>query len=135
MFLRQDGGAKCYPAFMAQTDYMKYLLSRADEHPTFMPSGRIYKNSAGADVLIHLPDNYWNYVDWLAENDKETDFQYWITHTEQHPFEDWSLSQLLMYWLWLDHCNRHRYGYPTPTDTPPEGYEPYGESANDNPHS
>ncbi len=134
MFLRQDGNAKCYPAFMPQIDYMQSLQARADEHPNNKPVGRLYKNTAGTDVLIHLPQGYWNYVEWL-EARGDIDFQDWVTHTEQNPFEDCSLSQLLMYWLWLDECRRHRYGNPTPTDIPPEGYEPYGESANDNPHS
>ncbi|WP_417674818.1 hypothetical protein [Pseudodonghicola sp.] len=109
---------------------MTYLQSRVAEHPDNQPIGRIYQNSAGADVLIHLPQHYWNYVDW-SEARGDIDFQHWVTHTERHPFEDWSLSQLLMYWLWLDECRRHRYGHPTPTNTPPEGYEPYGERAND----
>ena len=80
--------------------------------------------------MIHLPQSAWDYVDWL-EVRGDIDFQSWVTHSEQHPFEDWSLSQLLMYWLWLDECRRHRNGEPTPTNVPPEGFEPYGERAND----
>ena len=95
-----------YPAWMAQTDYMHYLQSRLEEHPDNKPVGRFYKNIAGADVLIHLPQCYWDYVEW-SEARGDIDFQYWVTHTEQNPFEDWSLSQLLMYWLWLDRCRRH----------------------------
>ncbi|WP_299671312.1 hypothetical protein [uncultured Roseobacter sp.] len=109
---------------------MQYLQSRAPEHPKYNPVARVYKNSVGADVLIHLPQGYWTFVDWAEARD-EIDFQYWVIHTEQHPYEDWSLSQLLMYWLWLDQCRRHRYGHATHTNVPPEGYETYGEGAND----
>ena len=130
MILRQDGTVSCYPVVMSQVDFMRYLQSRISEHPGNKPVGRFYQNSDGGEVLIHLPQGYWNYVDW-SEARGDIDFQHWVTHTEQHPFEDWSLSQLLMYWLWLDECRRHRYGHPTPTNVPPEGYEPYGERAND----
>ena len=115
---------------MAQTDYMRDLLARSAEHPQLRPVARCYRNAAGTDVLIHLPQSYWDYVDWLEARNL-IDFQYWVTHTDQHPFEDWSLSQLLMYWLWLDECRRYRCGDETMTNLPPEGYEAHGEAAND----
>lgn len=120
----------CYPVCMSHIDFMKHLQSGTKKDPLNAPVTRFYKHAAGADSMIHLPQGYWNYVDWL-EARGDIDFTIWVTHCEENPFEDWPVSQLLMYWLWLDNCRRHRYGEATFSDTPPEGYEPYGERAND----
>ncbi|GAA6176991.1 hypothetical protein NBRC116593_29100 [Sulfitobacter pacificus] len=115
---------------MSHIEFMQYLQSQAGSDAQHKPVTRLYKNNAGTDVMIHLPQSYWDYVDW-SEARGDIDFSYWVTHTEQNPFEDWTLSRLLMYWLWLDECRRHRLGHETPTDTPPEGYEAFGERSND----
>ncbi|SIS72867.1 hypothetical protein SAMN05421759_102681 [Roseivivax lentus] len=81
-------------------------------------------------MLIHLPQNYWAYVDWL-EARGDIDFQAWVLHVEENPFEDWPMPQLLMYWLWLDETRRHRNGDPAPSAAPPEGFTRYGEPSND----
>lgn len=120
----------CYPVSMSQVDFMQYLQSNSLKDPANAPVMRLCKNHSGADVMIHLPQGYWNYVDWLEQRG-DIDFTAWVDHCEATPFEDWPISQLLMYWLWRDNCRRHRNGDPTFSDAPPDGYEPYGERAND----
>ncbi|MEP4639250.1 MAG: hypothetical protein ABJZ83_12830, partial [Yoonia sp.] len=41
--------------------------------------------------------------------------------------EDLALSETLMYWLWVDQCNRFRYGLPTHKSCPPMGYEGWAD--------
>ena len=120
----------CYPFCMSQVEFMQFLQSVKDEHPDYEPVMRLYKNTAGADVMIHLPQNSWDYVDWL-EKRGDIDFTVWVQHCEQTPFDGWPISKLLMYWLWLDGCRRHRNGLETFSDTLPEGYDAVGEPAND----
>ncbi|WP_181820821.1 MULTISPECIES: hypothetical protein [Rhodobacterales] len=115
---------------MSQQKYMAYLQSKSKDRPNDPIEMRLYKNMAKADVMIHLPRSYWDFVEWV-ELRGDISFQDWVIHCEQTPFEDWSISELLMYWLWMDQCNRHRYGLPKPNDVLPEGYEPFGEVAND----
>ncbi len=115
---------------MNHIEFMRFLNAQDNTDTRNKPVTRLYKNSQSADVMIHLPQCYWEIADWL-EARGDIDFGHWVIHCEQTPFEDWSLSQLLMYWLWLDLCRRHRYGEPAATAVPPEGYEPYGERAND----
>ncbi|QFT63783.1 hypothetical protein [Roseivivax sp. THAF30] len=109
---------------------MDHLRKMHERRPDSPPTPRTYENSAGADELIFLPASTWDYVDWL-EARGDIDFQTWVLHCEANPTAEMTLSHLLFYWLWLDQCRRHRYGLHTPTNVKPEGYEEYGESAND----
>jgi len=120
----------CYPVSMSQIEFMNYLQSVKNDHPEHTPVMRLFKNTAGADVMIHLPKNSWNYVDWLVGRG-DIDFGVWVQHCEQTPFNDWPISKLLMYWLWLDDCRRHRGGIETYSNVPPQGYDAFGDPAND----
>ena len=87
---------------------------------------RAYKNAKGIDELIYLPKGYWAYVVW-AEKNTDIDFQTWVIHCDNNPSEGFSLSHLLMYWLWEDECNRFRQGFATPNPYPPMGYEGWAD--------
>lgn len=81
---------------------------------------RNYPNSAGADELIFLPRNYWDYVDW-SEARGDMDFAAWVIHCERNPHFDTPISELLMYWLWVDECGRWLHCKPTMSKTLPRG--------------
>ncbi len=115
---------------MNHIEYMHHLRDMQARRPDSPPVARTYKNAAGADELIYLPSTTWEYVDWL-EARGDIDFAAWVLHCEANPAESFTLSHLLFYWLWRDLCGRHRKGLPTPTNVKPEGYEEYGEAAND----
>lgn len=76
---------------------------------------------SNADELITLPKSYWEYVDWL-ETRGDINFSGWVIHCEQNPHLDTPLSELLMYWLWLDECGRWMNCLPTQTTTIPSGF-------------
>ncbi|WP_395173526.1 hypothetical protein [Roseibium alexandrii] len=107
---------------MTQRDFMKHLLSGSPQSPIHQPLSRVYKNNHDIDTVIALPRGYWEYVDFL-ESRLEISFLTWVRHCDRNPFEDWSLSELLMYWLWLDQCHRFYEGLPTNKPKPPMGYE------------
>lgn len=109
---------------------MRFLRACAARDPRNRVVARCYRGLDGADRLIHLPQTSWDHVDWL-EAHGEIAFDAWVRHCEVHSCDGFTLSNLLMYWLWLDLCRRHRYGLPTPTETPPEGFETWREAAND----
>lgn len=111
---------------MSNKAYLDDLRQRSPNHPTYDIEARAYKNAKGVDELIYLPKGYWEYVAWVEAN-TEIDFAKWVVHCDQNPFEDWSLSHLLMYWLWNDECNRFRNGEPTPNPYPPMGYEGWAD--------
>ena len=118
----------CY--YMNHIEFRKYLEDQAERHPVYKLITRLYKNAYGADLMVHLPQQVWDNADWL-ETRGDIDIGAWVIHCDQTPFDDWTVSQLMLYWLWLDECRRHRYGDPTPTNMRPEGYESYGERSND----
>lgn len=111
---------------MNQSEFMHYITNRSPSGKAFQPQTRAYKNAADVDTVITLTPGYWEYVEWLEERG-DISFAVWVIHCETNPVEDWALSQTLMYWLWLDHCNRHRDGLPTPTAHPPQGYEGWAD--------
>jgi hypothetical protein len=115
---------------MNHLEFMHHLRKQEALNPAHAPTARTYPNNAGVDALIHLPESMWDYVDWL-EARGDIDFSAWVIHCEKTPCEGYTLSHLLMYWLWLDECRRHRAGLPTPNAILPAGYEAYGEAAND----
>lgn len=82
---------------------------------------RPYRNAASADVLVTLTDGYWRYVDWL-EDRGDICIADWVRHCEANPDEAMPLSELLVYWLWTDECNRWVLGEPTPGTTKPQGF-------------
>lgn len=113
-----------------QQKFMRWLRQSTTGSASYDLETRTYPNSTGADELITLHHNYWNYVDWL-EARGEISFADWVIHCEQNPSGDTPLSELLMYWLWLDECNRWLYCEPTPSQTLPAGFSfwkaTYGE--------
>ena len=114
---------------MSQIDFMAFLREIESTDPRHRTETRFYPNGQGADVMVQLPRSSWAYVDWL-EQTQGGEFGAWVIHCLNTPFEDWPLSELLMYWLWADECGRHRKGMVAPSDAPPVGYEPYGIAAN-----
>lgn len=106
--------------------YLGDLRRRSPNRESYQIEARPYKNAQGIDELIYLPKGYWDYVAW-AEANTEIDFAHWVVHCDNNPHEDYSLSHLLMYWLWLDECNRFRAGEPTPNPYPPMGYEGWAD--------
>ena len=115
---------------MTHQQFMQHLRAHAARHPAHRPCARAYRNGAGVDVLIFLPQSQWAYVDWL-EACGDICFADWVLHCEQTPSPGFTLSHLLMYWLWLDEYRRHRQGLPTHTPIPPEGYGYFREAIND----
>lgn len=111
---------------MSQHDFMQYLSSFSSKSPTYEPLSRVYKNSQDLDTVITLPRGYWEYVDFL-ESRLEMSFLTWVKHCDRQPFQDWSLSQLLMYHLWEDECRRFRQGLPTPNPCPPMGFQGWAD--------
>ncbi|RVT87167.1 hypothetical protein DXV76_03520 [Rhodobacteraceae bacterium CCMM004] len=110
--------------------FMKHLRDHEARDPDRVSTARAYKNAAGIDELIRLPQPSWDYVDWL-EAGGDINFAEWVLHCEANPCDGFTLSHLLMYWLWLDACRRYSQGLPTYSPHPPEGYETYAEPAND----
>jgi hypothetical protein len=100
--------------------YMQWLRERNAIDPSFTTTSRTYKNLAGADELIWLPNSYWDYVDWMEERG-DISFADWVIHCEKNPHEDVSISNLLLYWLWQDECSRWMNCQPTPTTKRPAG--------------
>lgn len=111
---------------MKHTEFMHYLRHRTPNTSGYEPLPRIYRNAKGIEEIIYLPRCWWSYVDW-AEANTDIDFAVWVVHCDQNPFDDWTLSHLLMYWLWLDECNRFREGLPTPDPYPPMGYQGWAD--------
>lgn len=109
-------------------DHQQFMqtLRRAPNAPSYEIVSRIYKNASGVDEIIWLNRGYWEQVDWL-ESRGDIDFSEWVVHCDNNPFEDWALSSLLMYWLWLDECNRFRENLPTFKPYPPMGYEGWAD--------
>lgn len=112
---------------MDNKDYLDDLRRRSPNHENYEIEARAYKNAKGVDELIYLQRGYWRYADWLESNEDEVSIAAWVIHCDQNPCEGFSLSHLLMYWLWEDHCNRFRAGMPTPDPYPPLGYEGWAE--------
>jgi hypothetical protein len=106
---------------MNHQEFMTYLRDQTPENRDDIPTPRAYKNARGVDEIIHLHESYWDYVDWL-ETTTDIKFADWVVHCDKNPAEDYTLSHLLMYWLWTDECGRFRVGLPTPSSTPPIGY-------------
>lgn len=110
---------------MNQREFLQNLRSRSPNAETYEIEARAYKNAKGIDELIYLQRGYWDYIAW-AEQNTDIDFSHWVVHCDNNPSEGFTLSHLLMYWLWNDHCNRFRAGDPTPDSFPPMGYEGWG---------
>lgn len=104
----------------------KQSLRHVPNHPSYKVVARVYKNAKRVDEVIWLHQCYWQYVD-LLETQGEISFAEWVVHCDNNPFEDWTLSHLLMYWLWSDECGRFREGLPTPKPYPPLGYEGWAD--------
>jgi|GEM_PF-2326859 hypothetical protein len=102
-------------------EFLRWLRDAATTSASYDPVTRTYPNSAGADELITLHRNYWDYVDWL-EARGDIRFADWVIHCEQNAEDDAPLSETLMYWLWKDECNRWLYCAPTPSKTLPAGF-------------
>lgn len=111
---------------MNHHEYLRDIRTRSQNTENNEIEARPYKNAKGVDELIYLTKGYWNYVDW-AEANTDIDFQTWVVHCDNNPVEDFTLSHLLMYWLWTDECNRFRAGDPTPHPCPPRGYEGWAD--------
>lgn len=111
---------------MDHQEYLQDLRKRSPSLETYEIEARPYKNAQGVDELIYLQRGYWDYVAW-AEQNTEIDFAHWVVHCGNVPCDGFSLSHLLMYWLWYDHCNRFREGMPTPDSFPPLGYEGWAD--------
>ncbi|MEP3198207.1 MAG: hypothetical protein ABJO57_10080 [Lentilitoribacter sp.] len=111
---------------MNQREFLQDLRSRSPNDERYEIEVRAYKNAKGVDQLIYLQRGYWRYVAW-AEKNTDINFAEWVVHCDQNPSEGFSLSHLLMYWLWTDHCNRYRASDPTPDSYPPMGYEGWAE--------
>ena len=110
---------------MNHQEFMR-SLRRVPNHPNNKIVARTYKNAKGADELIFLHQVHWDYVEWL-EARGDIDFAEWVIHCDNNPVEDFTLSHLLMYWLWEDECIRFREGMPTPHPYPPMGYEGWAD--------
>ena len=111
--------------YMNHQEYITHLRTRTPSAPNFDVIGRAYKNAQGIDEIIYLHSCYWDYVAWL-EDTTDIKFAAWVVHCDNNPSEGYTLSHLLMYWLWTDECNRFREGLPTPYPYPPMGYEGWG---------
>ena len=105
------------------------MRTKTPNAPSYDVIGRAYKNAKGVDEIIHLQRSYWDYVEWL-ESTTEIKFADWVVHSGNNPVEGYTLSHLLMYWLWKDECNRFRESLPTPNSYPPMGYEGWGKRSN-----
>ena len=112
---------------MDNKEYLDGLRRRAPNHENYEIEARPYKNAKGIDELIYLQKGYWRYAEWLEESINEVSIAEWVVHCDMNPCEGFSLSHLLMYWLWEDHCNRYRAGDPTPYSYPPMGYEGWAD--------
>lgn len=99
--------------YMSHQRFMNFLRGGTPSTPPYDPIARVYKNASGVDEIIHLHRCYWNYVDWL-EATTDIKFADWVVHCDKNPSEGYTLSHLLMYWLWTDECDRFREGLPTP---------------------
>lgn len=104
---------------------MNYFKSLPN-HPDYKPVKRFYKNASGVDEMIIMTQSHWDYVEWL-ENTTEIKFADWVIHCDKNPFEDHPISELLIYWLWVDECARFKEGLDTPTPFPPVGYKGWGD--------
>ncbi len=125
MFRYKKQSMTCYIPVMDHHEFMKYLR-HVPNLPSYKVVSRVYKNAKGVDEFIWLHQCYWDYVEWL-EARGDINFSEWVVHCDNNPFEDWTLSHLLMYWLWLDECGRFRQGLPTPNPYPPMGYEGWAD--------
>ena len=122
----QSDASLCYHHDMDNKKYLDDLRRRSPNAKSYQIEARPYKNAKGVDELIYLQAGYWRYVEW-AEANTEIDFAEWVIHCDKTPCEGFSLSHLLMYWLWTDECNRFRQGEPTPKPYPPMGYEGWAD--------
>lgn len=105
---------------MDHQEFMHSIRHQVPKKEAYAVLSRTYKNAASADELIFLPKIYWESVDWL-EARGDIDFADWVVHCDQDPSEGYSLSHLLMHWLWQDQCYRHMLGLPMKSDLPPLG--------------
>jgi len=113
---------------MNHQEYMTHMRTRTPSTPTYDVVARAYKNAKGIDEIIHLHRCNWDYVEWLEAN-TGISFAEWVVHCDKNPSEGYTLSHLLMYWLWTDECNRFREGLPTPHSYTPVGYEGWGDES------
>ncbi len=112
----------CYTIFMNKhQEYMRWLHEKSTNSSYNKAVTRTYSNMSNADELITLPKSYWEYVDWL-ETRGDINFSEWVIHCEQNPHLNIPISELLMYWLWLDECGRWMNCLPTQTTTIPSGF-------------
>lgn len=79
---------------MDQYQFETYLRQH-HKSPSSEPFGRTYKNASGLDEIIVLPQNYWDYVDWLVKYGIE--IQEWITECDKHR-DDKTPSENFMEW-------------------------------------
>lgn len=111
---------------MNQREFLDNLRHFTPNSEAYEIEARAYKNARQIDELIHLPKSYWDYVEW-AEKNTNINFATWVIHCDQNETTGYTLSHQLMYWLWLDECNRFRAGDPTPNSYPPMGYEGWAD--------
>ena len=104
---------------MNHQEYVRCLRASETISDAYQVVSRGYPNICGAQELIFLPQKYWDYADWLEEGGN-INFAEWVLHCDKHPHEGMVISHLLMYWLWLDECNRWIYDDPRPTDSVPK---------------
>ena len=103
---------------MSEEDYFAYLSTYREEG--YEPIGRMLKNGFGQPERVVLPQNYWDYYDWLAKRGFKVED--WVQKLDLKNIPGKCLSDKVMTNLWRDECKRHREGRPTPTPEPPEGY-------------
>lgn len=76
------------------------------------PVGRFCKTVFGTQERVVLPQTYWLYADWVADDQGE-DLEAWIIRCDEHR-GDKTLSENLMEWLYWDMCDRIAQGHPFP---------------------
>lgn len=112
-------------------DFMRHLRAVEASGPAYALVTRSYQSVLHeTELLIHMPQSTWDYADWLEAQGKAS-IPLWLMDCETAPVETMPISQQLMTRLWNDECARHYHGLPTPTDTPPQGFETWQPAAND----
>lgn len=96
---------------MDQHAFETYL----DRHPKLsgtQAGGRFIKNAFGVEEKVVLPESYWRYLDWLADEDGVNTARYIVDCDKDRG--DTTLSENLMYWLYHDMNEREEFGHPLP---------------------
>ncbi len=96
---------------MDQHEFEEYLENQPKVSGTQV-IGRFVENAFGIDEKVVLPEYYWRYVDWVAENQGE-DMVAWIKRCDMYR-DDKTLSENLMEWLYWDMTDRREKDHPLP---------------------